>query len=321
MRMADMQRGKDGILNGLDPQAAQLLKGFRESGAPRLETLSPQEARRQFAASRSGGDSVAVGCVEDVRLTTDPAVDIRIYRPEAERKAVPGSMIFFHGGGWVLGDLDSHDRLCRRLCRGSGVTVVSVDYALSPEAAFPDPLFQCAEAVRWIHANGDALGIETNDLVFAGDSAGGNMAASLSLMAAQGDLPRPKLQALFYPCLDLTDPGTGIAGVDLIIAPETMEWFYSHYVQDAGQRTDWRASPLRAQSVAEVAPAYILTAGFDLMCGQGRAFAERLRDAGVAVEHDHAPGQIHAFLTMGDMTEAHHVIESVSSTIRRRLRG
>ena len=311
-------------MNGLDPQAAQLLKAFGESGAPRLETLSPEAARRQFAASRAaaaGAAPVAVGQVEDHRLPTDPALDIRIYRPQAARQAVSGTLIFLHGGGWVLGDLDSHDRLCRRLCRGAGITVVSLDYALSPEAAFPGPLLQCAQAVRWIHAHGDALGLETGDLVLAGDSAGGNMAAALSLMAARGDLPAPKLQLLFYPCLDLADPGTGIAGVDLIIGPQTMDWFFGHYVQEARQRDDWRASPLRAGDMAGVAPAYILTAGFDLMCGQGRAFAERLRDAGVAVVHDHVPGQIHAFLTLGDMTEAQHVIDSVSTTIRRRLPG
>lgn len=319
MHMAEFQRSEDGTLNVLDPEAAQFLTAFRESGAPRLETLSPQEARGQFSASRSGGTPVAVGQVEDVRVESDPSVSMRIYRPEAGQKAVSGSMVFFHGGGWVLGNLDSHDLLCRRLCRGSGVTVVSVDYSLSPEVPFPGSLFQCAEAVRWIHANGDQLGINANDLVFAGDSAGGNIAAALSLMAAKGDLPTPKLQVLLYPCLDLCDSGTKIPGVDLIIEPATMEWFFGHYVQDPGQRRDWRASPLRAHSLAEVAPAYVLTAGFDVMCGQGRAFAERLRDEGVAVEHYHAPGQIHAFLTLGEMAEAQVVIDCVSSTIKRRL--
>ena len=209
-------------------------------------------------------------------------------------------MIFFHGGGWVIGGPDSHDHLCRSVVRGADVTLISLDYPLSPEAKFPRTLDLCAETVRWIFDNADGLGIDPARVAFSGDSAGGNLAAVLALMARDGDLPRPRAQALFYPVTDLTmsQPSYGIDFPGMPVSARTMAWFIDHYLETPDQARDWHASPLLAPSFADVAPAFVMTAGCDVLCDEGRAFAAKLAEAGTEVTEAHFPGQIHPFLTL-----------------------
>lgn len=228
-------------------------------------------------------------------------IAIRLYRPVPPTTDPQPAMIFFHSGGWVVGGLDSHDILCRRLAVAGDVAILSVDYRLAPEARFPAAVDDAAAAVRWMVAEAAALGIDPARIAFGGDSAGGNLAAVMALMARDGAFAAPRLQILIYPVTDLSMrfPSYDVAAGGLPVTRATMAWFIDHYMLPEADRLDWRASPLHAGSLAGTAPAFILTAGYDPLADEGAAYAARLRVEGVATVHSHCPGQAHGFMTMG----------------------
>jgi acetyl esterase len=227
---------------------------------------------------------------------------VRIYRPYDEEPA-PGrapTVVFFHGGGWVLGSLDTHDATARAMCLASGAVVVSVAYRLAPEARFPEPVYDAYAAVCWAAQNIASLGGDPDALLVAGDSAGGNLAAVCTLMARERGGPRIAHQSLIYPS---TDPAARTESRRLnaegyFLTETAMHWFGAQYFGPDVDFTHPWAAPLRAD-LAGLPPAHVITAGCDPLCDEGRAYAAKLRDAGVPVTEAHFPGMFHGFLGAG----------------------
>jgi acetyl esterase len=216
----------------------------------------------------------------------------------------PGSLLpcllFLHGGGWVLGSLETHDWVCRRLAKESGGCVLSADYRLAPEHPYPAAVEDALAALRWLAAEARALGIDATRIALGGDSAGGNLAAVLALMGRDGTAPPSMFQALLYPAVDLAvaEGGYGPRTAGMVLTAETMRYFIAHYLPTAVDGIDWRASPLRAPSLRGVPPALVLTCGHDPLCDEGRRYAERLEREGVRVTALHLADMPHAMLTM-----------------------
>jgi acetyl esterase len=285
-----------------DESVERLFESRRGRPPVDWENLTVETARANFAAAQSlfPLPPPDLADVSDVQAHWEgQAVSLRIYRPAISDIPQP-AMIFFHGGGWVLGDLDSHDHLCRMLASLSGVVVLSVDYPLSPENRFPGAVASSLAAVRWIFAQAEQLGLDSRRVAVGGDSAGGNLAAVMALHSRKGALPPFRAQLLFYPLLDLTASGPSYrnAHPDLSIPASAISWYVDHYLGTTADPAQWEASPLLASDLDESCPAFILTAGCDVVCSDGTAYAERLRQAGVAVIEKHYPGQVHAFLSL-----------------------
>jgi len=289
----------------LDPGARRVLDLIREVGRPPLHTLTPEQARAASAASRPllQPDPPAVALAEDLACP-GPAGPIRLRRYRGlgtDPAAALPCLLFLHGGGWVIGDLDSHDQLCRALANHLGAAVIAVDYRLAPEHVFPAAVEDAAAALGFVAANAARLGVDGARIAVGGDSAGGNLAAVLALMGRDGAVPAPGFQMLLYPVTDLmaTAPAYERFTEGYPLTAATMRWFIGHYAPDPAQRTDWRASPLRAASLAGVAPAFVMTCGHDPLVDEGAAYAQRLDREGVPVTHLHVADQMHAYLTMG----------------------
>ncbi len=301
-------------IKALDPHARQLLALARKAGHPALQALTPEKARAAYAASwepmQSPGGEVA--SVQNINMDgPGGALALRVYRCKSvgPRALVP-CMLYMHGGGWVIGNLESHDRLCRRLANVANLCVVAVDYRLAPEHPFPAALDDCAAALNWVFEHAAELGVDANALGVGGDSAGGNLAASLALLERDGLLPALAYQALIYPALDLTATSASYESVmaDLPLSAQTMHYFIGHYLPNAADRLDWRASPLLAQSLAGVAPALVMTVAHDPLCDEGRAYAQRLDADGVRVMALHFNDHMHGLLGQGRMVPAADVI-------------
>jgi acetyl esterase len=278
----------------LDPDAELLRQALVAAAMPPLETLAPAAARQMLAAARqrAGVTGPELHEVDDLDAEGVPA---RLYRP------APGMLpvvLFLHGGGWVLGDLGSHDALCRHIAQASGAAVLAVDYRLAPAHPFPAAVDDAAAALRWLHREAGRLQLDPARIALMGDSAGGNLAAVLALMSRDGTLPPVAMQVLAYPVTEVTldQPSHALSGEGYTLTGAGMRWFRDHYLRDS--QADWRAAPLRAD-LTGVAPALVLTAGVDPLCDEGIAYAAKLAGAGVRLEHRHYPGQMHGFLTAG----------------------
>jgi acetyl esterase len=282
----------------LDPQARFVLDQIAAQGGMELTDLSPVEARQMFEQMRVPVPGEAVAQVEDRTIPgPDGAIPVRIYVPESAGTQPP-AVAFFHGGGWVIGSLDTHDNTCRALANRAAAVVVSVDYRLAPEHRFPAAAEDCYAAARWIAERGAELGVDGRRLAVAGDSAGGNLAAVVSLMARDRNGPSLRHQGLIYP---VTDPDFDRASYlenaeGYLLTRAGMQWFWDHYVPDAARRDDPWVSPLRAEKLEGVAPATVVTAEYDPLRDEGEAYAERLRDAGVPTTLTRYDGQIHGFV-------------------------
>jgi len=294
----------------LDPDAERLLAMMREAGRPPFENLTPDEARAAFRAGRAvtQPDPVPVAEVRDLSCP-GPRGDIplRSYRPlGASAEETLPAMVYFHGGGWVVGDLESHDVACRHYANAARCAVVSVDYRMGPEHKFPAATDDCAAATRWVLAQSTALHIDPARVAVGGDSAGGNLAAVMALMARDGDLPPLCFQLLVYPVTDLgmSFPSYARITEGVPLTSKTMAWFIGHYLAGPKDHSDWRASPLRAASLSGVAPALVLTAAYDPLCDEGIAYARRLEREGVRVLHLHYSDQLHGFVGQGRIIRA-----------------
>ena len=289
----------------LDPQAKAVIDLVIKSGRPPYHTLSPKDARQLFRETRPASTPPApeIGAVSDLRADQIP---FRLYRPKGVPAATPlPALIFFHGGGWVIGDLETHDVLCRQLTAGAGISVVNVDYRLAPEHRYPASVEDAWAVTRWIETHAAELGIDPSRLAVGGDSAGGNLAAVVALLARDQGGPSLALQVLTYPVTDVAEESASYAQFadGFLLTRDSMRWFIEHYVPERKDRLDWRASPLRAPSLAGVAPALVVTAGFDPLRDEGEAYAKRLRDAGVRVDMICYGGMIHGFAPMGRLIE------------------
>lgn len=308
----------------LDPDAFRLADLGRQAGKPPFEALTPAGARAAYAASWDVLQAPAqkVASVRDVTITASGApLALRVYRGVGTLagERLP-ALLFIHGGGWVIGNLQSHDRLCRALANAARACIVAVDYRLAPEHPYPAGLEDCKAAWQWLHAQAAELHVDPARIAVGGDSAGGNFAAVLALMGRDGSVPPAFQQTLLYPVVDAaaeSDSYRTVAGVPLT-AP-TMRWFIGHYAP-AEVRADWRVSPLRAASLAGLPPTLMLTVGNDPLCDEGRAYARRLEEAGVSVLAAHASGQLHGALLQGRLVPTSNtLLEMVGSALRRAL--
>jgi acetyl esterase len=311
----------------LDPQARAVIDLVIKSGRPPYHRLSPKEARQMFRDTRPAATPPApeIGAVKDL-AADGPAgpIPLRLYRPGG----VPGSarlpaLIFFHGGGWVIGDVETHDVLCRQLTAGAGISVVNVDYRLAPEHKFPAAIDDAWAATRWVAARAAELGIDAGRLAVGGDSAGGNLAAVVALLARDQGAPALALQALIYPVTDVGAESASYADFaeGFMLTRESMRWFVAHYLAQERDAVDWRVSPLRAPSLAGVAPALVVTAGFDPLRDEGDAYARTLREAGVRVDAICYGGMIHGFVPMGRLIETgNRAVAHIAASLRQAFR-
>jgi acetyl esterase/lipase len=307
----------------LDRDAERVLEMVRLSGRPPYETLSAPEARKLFLAAREvlAADPPPVADIREVSAPgpTGAAIPLRLYRGST---TAPGdtrpTLVYFHGGGWVIGDLDTHDSLCRHLANAARYIVVAVDYRLAPEHKFPAAV-DCFAATSWVAQEAAALDVDRERLAVGGDSAGGNLAAVVSLIARDRGAPKLRCQALLYPAVEcgMTHPSHHRFAEGYLLTHPTMKWFYEQYLRGPADVDDWRASPLRAADLSGVAPALVLTAGNDVFCDEGEAYARRLQEAGVAVQLRHFPNQIHGFLTMGKIVlAAQPALDDIAAALR-----
>jgi acetyl esterase len=238
--------------------------------------------------------------IEDVRIP-GPVGEIpaRVYSARAGRAPQP-TVAYFHGGGWVQGDLETHHGLCARLAQHADVMVLAVDYRLAPEHKFPAAVDDCVAAYRWLRTHGASIGADSTRVAVAGDSAGGNLSAVVSQLAASAGVPVPACQVLIYPAVDFsleTESHQELADGH-IIPRDRIVWYMEQYLRGESDKADLRASPARAASLTGQPPAMIVTAGFDPLREEGRAYGDALRRAGVEVVYREFPGQIHAFVSL-----------------------
>ncbi|MFT5591255.1 MAG: acetyl esterase [Bradyrhizobium sp.] len=294
-----------------DPQVNSLLEMARQTGRLPYQDMTPGAARVVYSGNRDlmqlPAEEVAV--VRDVTLPD--GLVLRVYRGSGTAaSAVLPCLLFLHGGGWVIGDLESHDRLCRRLANLAGICVVAADYRLAPEHPFPAALDDSLTALQWIDANAGTLLIARDRLAVGGDSAGGNLAAVLALMGRDGTAPRTIFQALIYPVVDLTAASDSYQRITsgVLLTAATMHYFIDLYAPDPADRTDWRASPLLASTLAGTPPALVVTVAHDPLCDEGLAYAKRLEEDGARVTSLHLNDQIHGMLLMGKLIDASNAV-------------
>jgi acetyl esterase len=284
------------------PQVAVLLERAARSPLPPVHTVTPFVARRIYRDTRAVL-APRPPEVSDIKLlVAECKVAIRAYRPAgaAKQERLP-ALLYFHGGGWTIGDLDTHDVLCRQLANGARCAVFSVDYRLAPEYPFPAAVDDCITAARYIASNAENLHIDDKSIAVGGDSAGGNLAAVVALHARDAGGPALVFQLLIYPS---TDQRCGFAshernGQGYLLTKEGIAFFRSSYLPAAKDREDWRASPLLAKTLAGLPPALVLTAGYDPLVDEGRAYAERLAKEGTQVEYRQYDDMVHGFILFG----------------------
>lgn len=314
-------------MRALDPAARQLLDLMAASGQPTLDQLPPAQARLAADAGFKmlQGPPEAVAEVRD--LTAEgPAgkIGLRLYRPAgSEAGAMLPACLYFHGGGFVIGNVPLYDNLCRLLANASGCAVVSVEYRLAPEHAFPAAVDDCFAALRWVAAQAGTLGLDARRLAVAGDSAGGNLAAVCALMARDQGGPALGYQLLIYPVTDMRGgtPSYHENGEGYFLTAPLMDWFLNQYLGKDGPVEDWRASPLLAPSHAGLPPASILVCGFDPLHDDGLRYAEALKQAGVPVKFTSLPDQIHGLVSFdGALPAAKPAIAALGAELRDALK-
>lgn len=299
----------------LHPQTRAILDALDALGAPPLETQDPVTAR-------AGMEAMTVPSLVSLHEVTDVdanGVRLRIYRPNDRRDK--GALVYFHGGGWVIGSIDTHDDVCRKLAMLLDHVVISVDYRLAPEHPFPAPLDDCISATRWVHAHALDIGIDSDRIAVGGDSAGGNLAAVVANLR-----PVPLcFQMLIYPVTDARrgsdsyrDNATGYR-----LTANGMKWFCDHYLSGSeGSQDDPRVSPLMADvpTLSAAPPALVITAEYDPLRDEGEAYARRLLDAGVACTLTRYCGQIHGFFSMSHLCDdGHGALQQAAATTRLAL--
>ena len=288
------------------PQVAAHLAQMAAMNPPPIETLTAEQGRLGFGMQMkmTAGPATPVAQVRDLTLPgPGGAIEARLYRPTADG-VLPG-LVFFHGGGWVIGDLDSHDDLCRDLAAQAGCAVLSVDYRLAPEHRFPAAADDAIAATHWVAANAAPLGIDPKRLAVGGDSAGGNLAAVAALAARDAGRPLTA-QLLIYPVTDMSrleGESYATCGEGYGLTAGAMVWFRDHYLTDAKAARDWRVSPLLAGDLSRLPPALVVTAEFDVLRSEGEAYAKRLAEAGVPTRLARYDGMIHGFASMAGVLD------------------
>ncbi|MGO4390400.1 alpha/beta hydrolase [Variovorax sp. M-6] len=310
----------------LHPQAKAFIDLLEQRGVPPTHTLTPADARK-FYRERRAVTQPDPGEMAEVReLQADGLhgpIPMRLYRPLGSVAAsVLPVLVYYHGGGWTIGDLDTHDTLCRELCNLSGCAVVAVDYRMGPEHRFPAAVDDVLAATRWVRREAAALGVDPARLAVGGDSAGGNLAAVVAIAARDaGDLPIA-YQLLIYPATDMrrVHPSHTTNGQGYVLTSDTIRYFHDQYITDAAHDLDWRASPLLHEDLAGLPPALVLTAGYDPLRDEGLDYARALTAAGNRTSYVCFERQIHGFITMGRLLdEANAAVSMCAAELRRAL--
>lgn len=303
----------------LNPKIEQVLDMIAHAKRPQLHELTPQQARASYEKSAPILEiaSAPMFAIEDLRVPTRDGATIRarLYQPVEPSWAEPApALVYYHGGGFTVGSVDTHDALCRMLARDGRCTVLSVDYRLAPEYKFPTAVEDAFDALTWLHAHAAEYGIDAERLAVGGDSAGGTLATVCAVLARDAGI-KLALQLLIYPGTtgyQLTDSHSRLAN-GFLLSGDTIQWFFDQYVRDKSDRDDWRFAPLDgtrgAPDFGGLAPAWIATAEYDPLSDEGDAYAEKLRAAGNRVTLKRYPGMIHEFFKMGgyvaEVAEAH----------------
>lgn len=289
----------------LDEEAKALLEAVAKASRPAYESVGAVAARKLYKETRSAVSPPA----PDVALAANMAapgphgpIPLRYYRPlGAEARAALPVLVFYHGGGWVIGDLDTHDVVCRTLANEGQCAVVSVDYRMGPEHKFPAAVDDAFAALKWVAHEAAHLHVDATRIAVGGDSAGGNLAAVAALMARDAGGPGLRLQLLIYPATDMAmDTASHQAFAEgHLLTRSSMTWFQMMYLNGPADMADWRASPLKAVSLADLPPAHVIVAGNDPLRDEGEAYAKALQAAGNIATFREFPGSIHGFITMG----------------------
>ena len=312
----------------VDPQVREFLESAAALKAPRVETLSPREARKLMDASTLLlGEPPQVERVESFDVPgPGGAIPVRLVVPlgDASKGRPLPVLVFFHGGGWVTGSIKTHDVLCREIAARSGFAVASVDYRLAPEHPFPAAINDAEAATLWIAEHAGDFGLDASRIAVGGDSAGGNLAAVVALRV-RGKTRHPlAYQLLIYPVTDcdLNSPSYLENAEGYMLTRSAMAWFWDQYVPDLEKRVDPDVSPLRAPDLSGLPPALVITAGFDPLRDEAVVYASKLKEAGVAVDHLAYPGMIHGFLRRHALFQvADNAIDQIAASLKRALVG
>jgi acetyl esterase len=307
----------------LDPQVEGLLSEMAAMGRPPIHQLSVPDARETAEGMISmAGDPAEVAAVDDITIPVDGSeIGARVYTPDGD--GPHPVVMFFHGGGWVICSLDTHDHVCRSICRDAAAIVVSVDYRMAPEYRFPTAVHDCFAATQWIAGNAETLGGDARRLAVCGDSAGGNLSAVVSQMARDAGGPSISYAALIYPAVDMTRKGGSLDdnATGYFLETDGMEWFMNHYLAEA-ERSDVLASPLLHSNLAGLPDCFIATCEFDPLRDEGEAYADALRANGVHVESKRYEGLIHGAINMTGVLEGgRQLVSDVSAHLKAALKS
>jgi len=301
----------------LDPPTQAFVDELAAAGGPPLYELSPTDARKVLDGAQSGPVAKMAADIEERTIPGGPYgdVSVRVVRPKGQTKTLP-AIVYIHGGGWVLGNAETHDRLVREIANGTGAAVIFVNYSRSPEAKFPVAIEQSYFAASYVAKNGGEFNVDPKRIAIAGDSVGGNMTAAVTLLAKERGGPNFRYQALFYP---VTDAGFDTTSYkDFADGPwlteANMKWFWDAYAPDAADRAKPTASPLRASldQLRGLPPALVITDENDVLRDEGEAYAHKLMQAGVEVTALRALGTIHDFMMLNGITDTPAVREAIT---------
>ncbi|TBU87891.1 alpha/beta hydrolase [Phytopseudomonas dryadis] len=301
-----------------------LAQDCQDAGLPAMHQMTPAEARASFEQTTA---QLRWAAPQDLQVTQvdtqarDGApLALRLYRPDEATAPLP-VLVYFHGGGFVVGSLDSHDGVCREFCRRTPCAVLSVGYRLAPEKRFPTALEDGEDALSWLAENAAGLDLDTTRVAFGGDSAGATLATVLAVQAIVQPHTvaiAPKAQLLCYPVTDVSrsHDSRALFSEGYLLENDTLDWFYQHYARSPEDYLDWRFSPLLTKDLRGVAPAIVLLAGFDPLLDEGQAYADKLREHGVSVELEHRPGLTHDLLRLASVVpEVLQVHETLSRAL------
>ena len=311
----------------LHPQAQALLKLIEERGIPPVHTVTPAQARAMYRERRffTQPDPPRVGEVRDLTMP-GPAgtMALRVYRPLGSASdALLPVLVYYHGGGWVIGDLDTHDTVCRELSNGAGCAVVAVDYRLGPEHRFPAAVDDSVAALRWVHEHAGELRVDRRRMAVGGDSAGGNLAAVVALAARDAAGPALAFQLLIYPATDQRRgaPSHQTNGQGYLLTRDSIAYYHDHYIVDPRDDLDWRTSPLLHPDLKGLPPAFVITAGYDPLRDEGLQYAQALSLAGNIASQVCFEREIHGFILMGKvLEEARTAVQLCAAQLRHWLR-
>ena len=309
----------------LDPLLKTILDKLNETPAPPAREIEPAVLRANFARMMEGvgAKDVPIGKVENITMPGPGGeIELRVYSPVAGGGASLPGLVYYHGGGWVFGDLDSYDGICRILANEASVRVIAVNYRRAPEHKFPAAVDDAIAALQWVEANASSLGVDANRLAVGGDSAGGGLVAVVTQQAKAKGGPKLAYQMMFYPVTQLVEETDSIRDFakGYFLERESLLYWYELYLPDDADRADPRISPLLAEDVSGLPPAYVMLAGFDPLRDEGLAYVEKLRDAGVTVNVAEYPDMVHEFIYMVSvLPQAERALHAAAAALKEAM--